>query len=245
MAAPRSGSGGSDVSRLAGTRSASDGSTLPAAWPLVGRGDEVALALESLQRRGCVILAGASGVGKTRLAREVLAAGASGGAPPQWVAATRSAATMALGAFAHLVPGESLAIGEGQDRRAVIFDTIVRAIEHHSAQGRPVVGVDDAHLLDDASATLVHLLVTAGAARVVVTVRSGEPTPDPVVALWKDELALRIEVQPLSRLEVSDLLGATLRGPSTAPLLAGCSTSPAATRCSSASWSMRGWRRVH
>ncbi len=188
------------------------GATHPIAWPLVGRGDELALAQESLRRRSCVVLAGAAGVGKTRLAREVLAASAADGSPPQWVAATRSAATVALGAFAHLVPGESLSVGEGQDRRAVIFDAIVRAIEHHSAQGRPVVGVDDAHLLDDASATLVHLLVTAGAARVVVTVRSGEPTPDPVVALWKDEHALRIEVQPLSRLEVSELLGATLRG---------------------------------
>ncbi len=188
------------------------GPGLPTDWPLVGRGDELALARESLQRRSCVVLAGASGVGKSRLAREVLAASATGGSAPQWVAATRSAATVALGAFAHLVPGKSLAIGEGQDRRAVIFDAIVRAIEHHSAQDRPVLGVDDAHLLDDASATLVHLLVTARAARVVVTVRSGEPTPDPVVALWKDEQALRIEVQPLSRLEVSDLLGATLRG---------------------------------
>ncbi len=195
----------------AGTHAAPrDGPTLPS-WPLVGRGDELALAQESLRRRSCVVLAGAAGVGKTRLAREVLAANA-GGATPQWVAATRSAATVALGAFAHLVPGESLAVGEGQDRRAVIFDAIVRALAHHSAQGRPVVGVDDAHLLDDASATLVHLLVTAGAARVVVTVRSGEPTPDPVVALWKDEHALRIEVQPLSRIEVNELLAATLRG---------------------------------
>jgi DNA-binding CsgD family transcriptional regulator len=203
---------GSDLSRRARRSASAEGPTLPGAWPLVGRGDEVALALESLRHLGCVILAGASGVGKTRLAREVLAASASGGARPQWVAATRSAATVALGAFAHLVPGESLAVSEGQDRRAVIFDAIVRAIEHHSTQGQAVVGVDDAHLLDDASATLVHLLVTAGAARVVVTVRSGEPTPDPVVALWKDELARRIEVQPLSRLEVSDLLCATLRG---------------------------------
>jgi DNA-binding CsgD family transcriptional regulator/tetratricopeptide (TPR) repeat protein len=184
---------------------------VPSSWPLVGRGDELDLAQESLRRRNCVVLAGAAGVGKTRLAREVLAATA-GATPPQWVAATRSAGTVALGAFAHLVPGESLAVGEGQDRRAVIFDAIVRAIAHHSAQGRPVVGVDDAHLLDDASATLVHLLVTAGAARVVVTVRSGEPTPDPVVALWKDEHAVRIEVQPLSRLEVSELLTATLCG---------------------------------
>jgi DNA-binding CsgD family transcriptional regulator len=199
------------VSRAGPHAAPGGGPTLPSSWPLVGRGDELALAQESLRRRSCVVLAGAAGVGKTRLAREVLAANA-GGATPQWVAATRSAATVALGAFAHLVPGESLAVGEGQDSRAVIFDAIVRAIAHHSAQGRPVVGVDDAHLLDDASATLVHLLVTAGAARVVVTVRSGEPTPDPVVALWKDEHALRIEVQPLSRLEVSELLAATLRG---------------------------------
>jgi DNA-binding CsgD family transcriptional regulator len=211
MAASEVGIWGSVVSRAGMHRAPGDGPTLPSSWPLVGRGDELALAQESLRRRSCVVLAGAAGVGKTRLAREVLAANA-GGATPRWVAATRSAATVALGAFAHLVPGESLAVGEGQDRRAVIFDTIVRAIAHHSAQGRPVVGVDDAHLLDDASATLVHLLVTSGAARVVVTVRSGEPTPDPVVALWKDEHALRIEVQPLSRIEVNELLAATLCG---------------------------------
>lgn len=178
----------------------------------MGRGDEVALALDALRRRGVVVLAGAAGVGKTRLAREVLAAATSDGAPPQWVAATRSAGTVVLGAFAHLVPSDALEVVEGQDRRAVILDAIVRAIEHHSARGPAVVGVDDAHLLDDASATLVHLLATTGAARLVVTIRSGEPTPDPVVALWKDEQALRIEVQPLSGLEVAELLAATLGG---------------------------------
>ncbi|MGH9259580.1 MAG: hypothetical protein ACRD08_06720, partial [Acidimicrobiales bacterium] len=99
-----------------------------------------------------------------------------------------------------------------QDRRAVALDAIVRDLEHRSGRERVVVGVDDAHLLDDASATLVHLLATSGAARLVVTVRSGEPTPDPVVALWKDELALRVEVQPLSRTEVAALLGAALGG---------------------------------
>jgi DNA-binding CsgD family transcriptional regulator len=182
------------------------------AWPLVGRGDELGLALESLENRGGVVLAGASGVGKTRLAREVVAAASVDGARSQWVTGTRSAATVALGAFAHLVPGEALAMSEGQDRRAVILDAIVRAIGQHAEQGPAVVGVDDAHLLDDASATLVHLLATASATRVVVTVRSGEPTPDPVVALWKDEVALRIEVQPLSRLELAELLVATLGG---------------------------------
>jgi ATP/maltotriose-dependent transcriptional regulator MalT len=185
---------------------------VPDAWPLVGRADEVALALGAVRRRGGVVLAGASGVGKTRLAREVVAAAASAGAQTQWVAATRSAGTVALAAFAHLVPADALRADESQDRRALALDAIVRDLEHRSGRERIVVAVDDAHLLDDASATLVHQLATSGAARLVVTVRSGEPTPDPVVALWKDELALRVEVQPLSRTEVAALLGAVLGG---------------------------------
>jgi ATP/maltotriose-dependent transcriptional regulator MalT len=185
---------------------------LPEGWPLVGRADEVALALDAVRRRSGVVLAGASGVGKTRLAREVVAAAESAGAQTQWVAATRSAGTVTLAAFAHLVPADALRADESQDRRALALDAIVRDLEHRSGREGVVVGVDDAHLLDDASATLVHLLATSGVARLVVTVRSGEPTPDPVVALWKDELALRVEVQPLSRTEVAALLGAALCG---------------------------------
>ena len=52
-----------------------------------------------------------------------------------------------------------------------------------SAEGRPLlVFVDDAHLLDDGSAMLVHQLSLTGAATVLVTVRTGGPAPDPVVA---------------------------------------------------------------
>ena len=51
--------------------------------------------------------------------------------------------------------------------------------------GKPgvVIGVDDAHLLDELSATLVHQLVLRRAASVVLTLRSGEATPDAVTAL--------------------------------------------------------------
>ncbi len=129
-----------------------------------------------------------------------------------WVAATRSARTVPLGAFAHLVPPEVTEAHEGQDARAATLDAVVGALRHHAQSKGIVIGVDDAHLLDDASATLMHLLVSGGTARLVATVRSGEPTPDPVVALWKDELAPRIEVQPLSALEVAELLGDALGG---------------------------------
>jgi DNA-binding CsgD family transcriptional regulator len=186
--------------------------SLVAPWPLVGRADEVALASDALHERGAVVLAGVAGVGKTRLAREVLASEEAAGVPTSWVGATRSAATVALGAFAHLVPPSAGELREGQDGRAATLDAVVRALEVQSRAGHSVLGVDDAHLLDDASAALVHLLVSGGTARVVATVRSGEATPDPVVALWKDEMALRIEVQPLSRPEIAGLLGGALGG---------------------------------
>ena len=40
--------------------------------------------------------------------------------------------------------------------------------------------------------------------------RSGEPAPDAIVGLWKDALAERVEVQPLSRGETEELLEAAL-----------------------------------
>ncbi|HEY2128272.1 MAG TPA: LuxR C-terminal-related transcriptional regulator, partial [Streptosporangiaceae bacterium] len=76
-----------------------------------------------------------------------------------------------------------------------------------------VVFVDDAHLLDGGSATLVHQLALTRAATVLVTVRSGETAPDPVVALWKDALAERIEVGVLAAAAIEELLTAVLGGP--------------------------------
>jgi DNA-binding CsgD family transcriptional regulator len=83
-----------------------------------------------------------------------------------------------------------------------------------SASGRRLVlGIDDAHWLDDGSAALIHHLTMTGVASVVVTVRSGEPTPDAVTALWKDGLVERVEVQGLSRAETTALVEAGLGGP--------------------------------
>lgn len=73
--------------------------------------------------------------------------------------------------------------------------------------------VDDAHLLDDASAALTHQLAVSGRTLVMATVRTGEPTLDAIVALWKDGLAERVEVSPLSLADVATLLDAVLGGP--------------------------------
>src|SRR5690606_36571535 len=45
-----------------------------------------------------------------------------------------------------------------------------------------------------------------------VTVVAGEPAPDAIVALWKDELGKRIEVPPLSGEDTENLVRAVLSG---------------------------------
>jgi predicted ATPase len=76
-----------------------------------------------------------------------------------------------------------------------------------------IIGVDDAHLLDELSAVLVHQLVLRRAASVVLTLRTGETAPDAVTALWKDGHLPRLELQPLSQNETTALVEARLGGP--------------------------------
>src|SRR5262249_51232288 len=77
---------------------------------------------------------------------------------------------------------------------------------------RPVLLVDDAHLLDNASATLVHQLATTRAAFVLATVANGQAAPDSVIALWKDGPAGRLEVAGLPASAMHELVAAALLG---------------------------------
>src|ERR1700694_3852072 len=62
-----------------------------------------------------------------------------------------------------------------------------------------LLAVDDAHLLDKLSATLVYQLAVSGAARLIVAVDSREPVPDAIAALLRDDLLARIDVEPTDR----------------------------------------------
>ena len=108
--------------------------------------------------------------------------------------ATRASRGLPFGAFASLLPPDPADDRLARGEHGELLRRYVQAVVE-GAEGRPlVVFVDDAHLLDAGSATLVHQLALTRAATVVATVRSGEAVPDPVVALWKDGPAERIEV---------------------------------------------------
>jgi len=180
-------------------------------WPLVGRRAELEALAAVLgdTRAGGIVLVGVPGVGKTRLAREALARAEAAGRDVEWVAATRAAASIPFGAVSHLLPAAERL---GDDR----LDILRRAAALLAERGRErllVLGVDDAHLLDDASAALVHQLALRDLVVVLATVRTGEPAPDSVTALWKDGLARRLDLPALAAEATAELLGRALGGP--------------------------------
>jgi DNA-binding NarL/FixJ family response regulator len=100
----------------------------------------------------------------------------------------------------------------GQDPARLVHQASAALLAGAGRSG-VVVGVDDAHLLDELSATLVHQLVLRRAATVVLTLRTGQPAPDAVTGLWKDGHLTRLELQPLSQDEITNLVEAALDGP--------------------------------
>jgi len=180
-------------------------------WPLVGREAELRLVDDALSAptTGGTVIAGPAGVGKTRLATEIAARAQARGCEVAWVRATGSATSIPLGAFAQLLSAADLRLPEGVE----LLARARRALIERAAGRRLVLCVDDAQLLDDASATVVHQVVAAGEAFAAATVRSDEPAPDAVRALWKEELCTRLELGALSRDEVDALLAAALGAP--------------------------------
>lgn len=178
-------------------------------WPLTGRAEELSLISKltrGKEKPAGVVLAGSAGVGKTRLAREALAAAEHRGATARWAVGTASARALPLGAFVTtlgvLGPDPARLVGQASE-----------ALLAGAGRAGVVVGVDDAHLLDELSATLVHQLVLRQAASVVLTLRTGQAAPDAVTALWKDGHLTRLELQPLSQDEITNLVEARLGGP--------------------------------
>jgi DNA-binding CsgD family transcriptional regulator len=175
-------------------------------WPLVARDDELRQALAALDGGAAfhgVALVGESGVGKSTLARALADTLASSGATVRYVLGTQTGCAIPLGAFSRSVTVE--AAHEPAAMLAAAHKTLER--EEHL-----VVVVDDAQLLDPLSSTLVHQLAASGSARLIVTIRSGDPVPDAVTALLKERLLLSLRLDAFTREQTGELARVVLGG---------------------------------
>ena len=177
---------------------------------MVGRREERALLAALAAQRKSAVIGGSSGIGKTRLARAVRSDAATAGLTTAWLTATESSRSIPFGALSPLLAGDPLE-GVAAPSPASMF----RALGSRRGGRRhlpDLVVVDDAHLLDAASATLVLQLVTAASSCALLTMNSSSEPPAAVTALWKDGGAHRIELQPLSRSENDALVVEILGG---------------------------------
>ncbi|MFJ8598981.1 LuxR C-terminal-related transcriptional regulator [Streptomyces shenzhenensis] len=162
-----------------------DAKTLELPWPFTGREDELELIRRSLTagRQG-IVLTGPAGCGKTRLVTEAVR-----GTDCVRVTGTPETRSLPFAAFAPLLP-ETVSL-----HRAVQLLSGVRLLV-----------VDDAHLLDEASAALVHQLAVHGRTRLVVIAADWAPAPGAVARLWTGELLPRLALEPLPHEATARLL---------------------------------------
>ncbi|MFD8306278.1 LuxR C-terminal-related transcriptional regulator [Streptomyces sp. NPDC059690] len=168
-----------------------DAKTLELPWQFTGREDELELIRRSLTAgHHGIVVTGPAGCGKTRLVTEAVRGGDRARA-----AGTPETRHIPFAAFAHLLP-EAVSL-----HRAVQLLSGVRLLL-----------VDDAHLLDDASAALVHQLAVHGRTRLVVVTADVAPSPAAVARLWTGELLPRLALEPLPREDMEQLLAAGVGG---------------------------------
>jgi DNA-binding CsgD family transcriptional regulator len=177
-----------------------------AGTPLIGREPIIARVERQLDAgAGGIVLVGDGGIGKSRIAAEVMLLGSERGYATASTVGTHAAASIPLGALSHLVSTLTVAGGD-------LLVAARRALEERAAGRSLLLSVDDAHLLDNHSATLVLQLALSMPTFVVATIRAGEPVPDPVVALWKEGLAERVDVGPLDDRSIEAIAASVLGG---------------------------------
>ncbi|MEU7473460.1 LuxR family transcriptional regulator [Streptomyces sp. NPDC044984] len=175
-----------------------EATTLRPPWPFTGREGELDLVRRSLTGAGRgLVVTGPAGRGKTRLVTEAVR-----GTDCARVTGTPGTRHLPFAAFAPLLPEPA---------------TLHHALRRLS--GVRTLFVDDAHLLDDASAALLHQLAVHGRTRLLVVVADGEPVPAAVSRLWTGELLPRLALPPLPREDTARLL-ATGTDPAPEPLTA-------------------------
>jgi hypothetical protein len=149
------------------------------AWPLTGRSEEMRIIDAAVSTPDCsgIVVCGAAGVGKSRIAREALSIAAKRGCDFRWAVGTSAARALPLGAFAAWAPS---AVTDQLELVRGVVDSVTTS----SPSTFVALGVDDVHLLDDLSTFVLHQIVQRRAAKVVLTIRDGDPISAATQELW-------------------------------------------------------------
>jgi DNA-binding CsgD family transcriptional regulator len=196
------------------------GTALTGEIPLICREAELDPVLAALEGTvpAAFVLAGPAGVGKTRLASEVVKLAEARGFAVAHASGSRSTIPIPFGPFAPFLP-------ESSQQSAGLLGLLRQAggaiARRAGPNGKLLLIVDNAQHLDEGSAALVHQLVEQRTCGVLVVVRTPDPglagpqgqVPDLVTALWKDGLAERIDLAAFTEPETGKVIEAALGGP--------------------------------
>lgn len=181
-------------------------------WPLVGRDADRERLLRWFDGAGSriALLSGAPGVGTSRLLADVAESLPAEGWAVSPITGTSIMSAVPLGALTPLFAGGRAEFDAAAADPATLFRRAAEVARAVAGDRRLLLAVDDLSLLDTVSATLIAQLVASGTASLAASIRTGDPLPDPIVAIWSADRALRLEVAPLTVAEVETLLGAVL-----------------------------------
>jgi DNA-binding CsgD family transcriptional regulator/tetratricopeptide (TPR) repeat protein len=166
-------------------------------WPITGRQSELNAVERALARGGGALLVGGSGVGKSLLLATALERASDAGRTVLSV----GGASWSSGARA-----------KGYGSLGECLSSVEPATLGGAVSDRPLVSIDDAHLVDDASGHRLHRLVAAGRLSVLATSRKDVPAPAGIDKLWVDRLIDHVDVAPFDRAALRDVLHARLGG---------------------------------
>lgn len=165
---------------------------------------------ECLRTGRSVLVVGEAGVGKTALAARALEGLVIEGQAPFVVALTGASSRdgMPLSGLEPLLGDDLLTIGS--------FARTVRALGTSLAElagdAPLVLRLDDAHLLDDASAQALAWVVRQHTVLLVATSRPSGASDSPWLELWKDDVVERIDVAAFTLAETEQWLAGELGG---------------------------------
>ena len=172
---------------------------------MIGRDAELRAVGRLLDEGRSATVVGPRGIGKTRLLRQVVEQLRTDPAVHVCeVVATDASRSTPLGALAVHLHGAAPGVDD--------LIRVQRALVDQAGGARLVLVADDAHLLDDASAVILHQLTAAGRAQVVASVRTGTVPSTAITALVESGHGRTVALPPLDPDAVADLTASLLDG---------------------------------